>query len=215
MAHELRNPIAAIRTLAQTANGMYDGLSEDDRREFFRLIDDEARRLGQVADRMSMALKLEAGTVAYDRRRVELAPIVRAAAEGVVPGDHRVRIEMDEAVVADVDVARIADVVSELVDNAVKFSPPGSTVDVRARAVDGRAVIEIADSGPGIPTDRRAAVFERFSRVRPPGYGDAPGAGLGLYLARAHVAAHGGRIDIESRDGGVGTILRVEVPAEG
>lgn len=213
VAHELRNPIAAIRALAQTARGMYDGLTDDDRREFFRLIDDEARRLGRVADQTAMALKLEAGSVSYDRRPTELGPLVRTAAEAVPHGDHDLRIETDHGLVANVDSTRIAEAVTELIDNAVKFSPPGSTVAVRAHGVDGRAVIDVVDAGPGIPDGRGTEVFKRFSRIRPPGYEDAPGPGLGLFIARGHVGAHGGRIDVATGEGRLGTMLRIELPA--
>jgi two-component system, OmpR family, sensor histidine kinase KdpD len=213
VAHELRNPIAAIRALAQTARGMYDGLTDDDRKEFFRLIDDEARRLARVADQTAMALKLEAGSVIYDRRPTELGPLIRDAAEAVPHDDHELRVETDHPLMANVDSTRVAEAVAELVDNAVKFSPPGSTVAVRARGRDGRAVIEVVDAGPGIPEGRRTEVFERFTRIRPPGYEDAPGPGLGLFIARGHVGAHGGRIDVAAGDEQIGTMLRIELPA--
>lgn len=217
IAHELRNPVAAIRALAQTGLGMYDRLADDARREFFRLIDEEARRLVEVADEAATALKLEAGSLAYDVREHSVAEVVRESARAALRGDHPLAVEAEEDVVARIDRSRIGEVVAQLVDNAAKFSPSGAAIVVRARRDDGRAVIEVEDRGPGIPSSRRADVFDRFTSVRPPGYEDVPGAGLGLYICRAHVEALGGRIDVAEPSGESpeGTMLRVELPAEG
>jgi two-component system, OmpR family, sensor histidine kinase KdpD len=216
VAHELRTPIAAIRALAQTGSTMYDGLGDDERREFFRLIDGEARRLSDVADEAATALKLEAGSLAYDLREDSVAEVVREAA-GDAPEDHPVSVEAAAEVRARIDRARLSEVVGRLIDNAAKFSPAGSPIVVRTRRDDGRAVIEVEDRGAGIAEAHRGRVFERFARVRPPGYEDVPGAGLGLFICRAHVEAHGGRIVVCDAigDSTAGTMLRVELPAEG
>jgi two-component system, OmpR family, sensor histidine kinase KdpD len=216
VAHELRNPIAAIRALAQTGASMYDGLGDDDRQEFFRLIDDEAARLSQVADEAATALKLEAGSLAYDLRDDSVAEVVREAVGGDGHADHPVSVEADGDVRARVDRVRLGEVVARLIDNAAKFSPSGAPIVVRARRDDGRAVIEVEDRGAGIDEAHREAVFDRFTHVRPPGYEDVPGAGLGLFICRAYVEAHGGRIAVCDATGGstAGTMLRVELPAE-
>jgi signal transduction histidine kinase len=216
VAHELRNPIAAIRALAQTGSTMYDGLNDGERREFFRLIDDEARRLSQFADEAATALKLEAGSIEYDLREDSVAEVVRRAVDGEGREDHPVTLEADEAVRARIDRARLGEVVERLVDNAAKFSPAGAPIVVRARHDDGRAVIEVEDRGAGIAEAHRGRVFERFTHVRPPGYEDVPGAGLGLFICRAHIEAQGGSIAVLDATGGssAGTMLRVELPAE-
>jgi len=99
-----------------------------------------------------------------------------------------------------------------LLDNASKFSPPDAPIEVRAyRSPDGDAVVEVADRGPGIPVEHREDVFGEFTEWRPPGYEETPGAGLGLFICRAHLKAMAGRIDIEDeRDRG--TMLRVTLP---
>jgi two-component system sensor histidine kinase KdpD len=216
IAHELRNPVAAIRALAQTGLRMYEGLADDARREFFRLIDEEARRLAEVADQAATALKVQAGSLAYDVAEHRLAEVVRESAQAAAIGDHPLAVEADEDVVARIDRARIGEVVAQLVGNAAKFSPAGAAIVVRARRDDGRAVIEVEDRGPGIPKSRREDVFDRFTSVRPPGYEDVPGAGLGLHICRAHVEALGGSIDVAEPSGAssAGTMLRVELPAE-
>jgi signal transduction histidine kinase len=123
-------------------------------------------------------------------------------------------VQAEPGVSAPVDRARLSEAIGHLIDNAAKFSPPGAPISVSVRAERGEALIEIADGGPGIPPERREAVFERYSMWRPPGYEDTPGAGLGLFIARAHVLAHGGRLEIEGLPAG-GTMLRVRVPAGG
>jgi signal transduction histidine kinase len=131
-------------------------------------------------------------------------------------GEHPLTIDAEDGLVASIDRARIGEVLAELVDNASKFSPPDAPILVRVRRDDGRALIEVEDRGPGIPEGRRDEVFERFCHLRPPGYEEVPGSGLGLFISRAHVAAHGGRIVVNDApgDGAVGTMLRVELPLE-
>jgi signal transduction histidine kinase len=98
-----------------------------------------------------------------------------------------------------------------LVENAAKFSPAGTPIEVRVRADGSRALIEVADGGPGIPADRREEAFGRFVRFRPAGYEDVPGAGLGLHISRGLATAHGGTISVEDGPTG-GTMLRVAIP---
>lgn len=216
IAHELRNPIAAIRALAQTGGRMYQSLSEDERREFFDLIDEEARRLSIVTEQSSTALKIEAGALAYDRRPESITVLVREVVERTPHGDHPLTIEAEDGLIASIDRARVGEVLAQLVDNASKFSPRDAPILVRVRRDDGRAVIEIEDRGPGIPEGRREEVFGRFSHLRPPGYEEVPGSGLGLFISRAHVDAHDGRIVVGDTPGEreAGTIVRLELPLE-
>jgi signal transduction histidine kinase len=123
-------------------------------------------------------------------------------------------IETDPGIVVHADRRYLTEVIGNIVDNAAKFSPPDAPIDVTVRRRGARsAVIEISDRGPGIPQERTEQVFERFGSWRPAGYEETPGAGLGLFLARAHVLAHDGRVDVSAREEG-GTILRITLPAE-
>ena len=195
---------------------MYQTLSDDERREFFDLIDEEARHLSIVTEHASTALKIEAGALAYDRRPESITGLVREVVERTPHGEHPLTLDVEDGLVASIDRVRVADVLAQLVDNASKFSPPDAPILVRARRDDGRAVIEVEDRGPGIPEARREEVFGRFAHVRPRGYEEVPGSGLGLFISRAHVDAHGGSIAVEdiAADGEAGTMLRVELPLE-
>ena len=212
LAHELRNPLMSIKGLASTGVRMFDQMSEDERKEFFRLIDDEAARVRTIADQAAEALSIDADRLVYDLRLEDIGPLVEQAAWNAPHGAHPMTVESEPHVFARVDRRHLGSAVSNLVDNAAKYSPPDAPIDVLVRREDDDAVIEVGDRGPGIPLDRLEDVFRRFTRWRPAGYEETPGAGLGLFLSRSHVLAQGGRLDVVDRDDG-GTILRISLPA--
>lgn len=214
IAHEVRGPVATVRGIAATTLAHYDRLSDDERRELLGLIEQESRRLLTTVDQTSLAFKIDAGTLRFEPRGVELDGVVRAGVEAADPGDHPVTVEADEGVTITADRARLAEVVRQLVDNAAKFSPPGAPIAVVARRDDRAAVLEVTDAGPGIPADRRDHVFTKFPSWRPAGYEEQPGSGLGLFICRGLVAEHSGEISVVDSPGG-GTMLRVRLPVEG
>jgi two-component system, OmpR family, sensor histidine kinase KdpD len=214
MAHELRSPLMAIKGLASTGVRLFDEMSEDERRDFFRMIDEEAVRLRRIIDQAAEAMAVDADRVTYDLRGEDLGAFVEGAAWAAPHGEHPMTVSTAPGITVALDRKHLAAVVGNLVDNAAKFSPPDAPIDVDVRSEDDAAVIDVADRGPGVPLDRRGDVFERFARWRPAGYEETPGAGLGLFLARAHVGAHGGSIEIVDRDDG-GSILRVRLPEGG
>lgn len=214
LTHEIRGPVSTLRGLAGTALAHYEGLNDDERREFLGLIRKEAERLQSTVEQVAIALKLDAGTLRFDIRRRDLAEVVRESAAAAVATDHPLAVDAPGPLMAPIDGAQLAVVVRQLIENAAKFSPPGSPIGVRLRREGPDALIEVADRGPGIPPEEREAVFERFSDRRPLGYEDRPGAGLGLFICRAVAREHGGEISVgEGPEGG--TMLTVRLPAEG
>jgi signal transduction histidine kinase len=215
IAHELKNPLASIKGLASTGVKLFDSMSDEERLEFFRLIDEEASRLKLTIEQSAMALRIEAGSVPYDLRPTDVGALVEELAWRSPYGEHPMVIETEPGLEVPLDRLRFAEVIENLLDNAAKFSPPDAPIEVRVvRGEDGSAIIEVSDRGPGIASEHRSAVFERFSAWRPPGYEETPGSGLGLFIARAHVLGHGGRIVLEDRDEG-GTMQRVVLPGRG
>jgi signal transduction histidine kinase len=105
----------------------------------------------------------------------------------------------------------LSQVFINVIDNAVKFTPDGGRVDVRASEGDGQVLVEVADTGIGIPAEAKDRIFERFYRAHQPGTEHISGSGLGLSLAKAIVDAHGGEIQVES-EAGVGSTFRVILP---
>jgi signal transduction histidine kinase len=214
LSHEMKNPLMAIKGLASTGSRMFDQLDDEERREFFGLIDEEAGRLSRVVDQAANALKVDAGSIVYDFREEDLGGLVEQVAWATPHGEHPMSIHTDSPITIQADRKHLSEAIGNLIDNASKFSPPDAPIEVTVRrGDDGTAVIEVADRGPGIPSDRVLQVFERFGSWRPAGYEETPGAGLGLFLTRAHALAHDGRVYVADRDDG-GTILRVTLPAE-
>ena len=213
IAHEVRGPVAAIRGLAGTTLTHYDRLSDDERREFVGLIEQESRRLLSTVDQTSLALKIDAGSLTVDRQPADLAEAVREGVERVDVGDHPVTIGAERGLELPIDRRQVAEVARQLVDNAAKFSPPGAPIGVIVRPTVGGAELEVVDAGPGIPAAMREQVFRKFPGWRPTGYEEQPGSGLGLFICRGLVAEHHGEISIEEGPEG-GTMLRVRFPSE-
>ena len=214
VAHEVRGPVTTIRGIASTAATHYDGLDDAERREFFELIEQESRRLLAAVDQTSLALRVDARSLTYTMVPTDLAVAVRKGVEKAAVTDHPVHVVAEEGVELMGDRARIAQLVTQLVDNASKFSPAGSPITVRSVREGDDALIEVDDRGPGIPVEQREVVFERFVRWRPKGYEEQPGNGLGLFISRGLAAEHQGEISVEDGPGG-GTMLRVRLPVGG
>ena len=214
VAHEVRGPVTTIRGIASTAATHYDGLDDAERREFFELIEQESRRLLAAVDQTSLALRVDARSLTYTMGLTDLAMAVRQGVEKAAVTNHPVHVVAEEGVELMGDRARIAQLVTQLVDNASKFSPPGSPITVRSVRDGDDALIEVDDRGPGIPVEQREVVFDRFVRWRPKGYEEQPGNGLGLFISRGLAAEHQGEISVEDGPGG-GTMLRVRLPVGG
>lgn len=214
LTHEIRGPVSTLRGLVGTTLTHYDRLSDDERREFLHLMRHEADRLERTVEQVAFALKLDARSLRFDIRPRDLAEIVRETAQAADIGDHPMEVEVAESIEAPVDGALIASVVHQLIANAVTFSPPDSPITIGLRRDGDGALIEVTDRGPGVPPDKREAVFERFADWRPPGYEDRPGTGLGLFISRAVAREHGGEASIVDGPAG-GTMLLVRLPVEG
>jgi signal transduction histidine kinase len=213
LSHEIRAPVSTIRGLVATTLAHYDGLNDGERREFLELIRQEAERLERTVEQVAAALKLDAGSIRWDRRPRDVGALVRETVEAEDLGAHPVEVDLEDGVRASVDATQLSFAVRQLLDNAATFSPPDAPISVRVRRDGDDAAIEVADGGPGIPPEHREAVFDRFAGWRPEGYEDRPGSGLGLHLCRAIARAHGGDASIADLPSG-GTMLTVRFPVE-
>ena len=214
IAHELRGPIATIKGLAATSRIHFAQLPDEDKLEFLDLIEQESARMMEIVDGASLAMKLSAGLLTMQRTQADLAAIVRegVGAAGLHP-DRVVDLDLDDVTVG-ADRSRIVEVVRQAVQNADAYSPREQPIAVRSRREAGEAVVEVVDHGPGIPEHERERVFTTFPNWRPAGYEEVAGSGLGLFISRGLIAAHGGQISIEEVPGG-GTMLRIRLPLEG
>ncbi len=207
VAHELRTPLAILRTQVE---GLQDGVVEPSSKELASLHDETLRLTRLVADLETLA-SADAAGFSLERRQIDLRPVLEQAARefaGAFEAED-VRLSVDaQDVGAEADSTRIHQVVSNLLSNALKFTPAGGEARLELRAEDGAAVIRVADSGPGIPSEELPRVFDRFFR----GKGSrARGSGIGLTVARELVRTHGGDVDVESEPGR-GTTFTVRLP---
>lgn len=205
LAHELKGPLMGIKGLASTATRLYSELSDEERYEFFVLLDSEATRLARVAEQVASVIVLEADDLRYTIEDLEVDELIGAAAEG----HDRVRAPAITGLRLKGDPRRTAQILETLVDNAESYSE--GDIEIGATARDGNIDIRVRDNGPGLPPDLQAAAFERFTTVRPPGYDGVPGAGLGLYLGLIFAQAQGGSLSMEALAEG-GTMLRLLLP---
>lgn len=214
VSHELRSPLTTIRGAAESLLQDEVELDAATREDLLRSVRDEAERLGTLVSNLLDLSRLEAGSVRLDRHLYDLGEIAGGVAARLAPrlARHRLRMQLDpHGGLVQVDYAMMEQVVANLLDNAAKYAPDGSTVILSIAASGDAVELAVEDEGPGIPPAARQRVFERFYRHPQVTRRDAPGSGLGLAICRAVVEAHGGRIWIE--DGAhSGARVRVRLP---
>lgn len=216
VSHELRTPLTSIVAASEILNGQ-DGDEPEMRREFVGIIAQEARRLLAMIEQVLEVVQLEARPIGLTRSPCDLRALAARARDGVVARARAAEIQLllrepSEAVLVSVDEFRLLGVLDCLLDNAIKFSPAGATVELAVRRVDGNAELVIVDEGPGIADDDEAHVFEPFGQ-RHRSLTDKPkGMGLGLPRARRIVEAHDGQLVLERMPGfGACFVLRLPV----
>jgi two-component system sensor histidine kinase BaeS len=207
VTHELRTPLAVIQGRIE---GMLDEVYVPDR-EHLGLVLQQTQVLGRLLDDLSLLSKAEAGALRLERERVGPSELVNAAvaayrAEAEERGVAIRAVVSGDLPTVDVDRIRIGEVLSNLLTNAVRYTPSGGTITVSAdRAAEGVA-FAVADTGAGIPAEDLPHVFDRFAKSS-----DSRGSGLGLAIARSLVQAHGGAIS--ARSDASGTTIRFVLPA--
>jgi signal transduction histidine kinase len=212
VSHELRSPMAAVIGAARTLEERWRELTAEQRMAFLALIADETNRLATLIGDVLDTSRIEAGTFSYRFTDVDLAELVRDTVAGFALHQEEVAVVAHaDRQVPNVrgDRERLRQVLQNLLENAVKYSRAGEEVDVRTWAENGRVLVAVADTGPGIPREHQALIFERFGRANV-GLGK-PGTGLGLFIARSIVEAHGGWLSVESAPG-EGATFTLELP---
>ena len=202
ISHDLRTPLAALRAAVEA---LADGVVDDVPR-FYRSMERDVEALGSLVDDLFLLVRMEDGRLDLDERSLDLAEVADEALEVLAPtaAARRVALELDTAgrVGATGDARALGRVVRNLVDNAIRHTPPGSTVRVEV-AVDGAgSTMSVIDAGPGFPDGFADSAFERFSRADPSRTRGTGGAGLGLAIARGLIEAHGGEVWIDPPPGG-------------
>jgi signal transduction histidine kinase len=214
VAHDVRGPAGTIRSVAGSLRTSYQRLGDPERLEFVGMIEQESLRLLRVADQMSLGLKADAGTLPFNLEDRDVEGVVLQGVHEADAGPREVRTHFTPDLRARIDARWTAEAVRQGIENALRFSPADTPIDVRTRVVADAIQIEIEDHGPGIPPEMHEQVFEKFIRWRPRGYEDTPGSGLGLFVTRQIAREQGGDATIEGGPDG-GTILQIRLPREG
>jgi signal transduction histidine kinase len=215
VSHELRTPMAAVIGSARTLQQRWRELSAGQRESFLELIAGETSRLAELISDVLDTSRIEAGTFSFRFRDVDLVQLVHDVVATAQLGQDEVllRANVDD-LLPEIrgDAERLRQVLTNLVDNAIKYSPAGSEVEVRAYQEDGRVRIDVRDRGPGIAKEDQKLIFEKFGRVTGAG-ATRPGTGLGLFIARSIAEAHGGVLEVQSVPE-QGATFTLELPAQ-
>ncbi len=218
-SHELRTPVAVVRTNAELLKrhlGPDTGHTAASDQVALDDILSESDRLGRMVDQMLTLAEADAGQRTVLSSEISLNELIDEVARSMRSIAETRQMLLETRLTDDVSVngdpGRLRELVSVLLDNAVKYADAGGRVEVALRREHRKAIIEVSDNGPGIPRDALPHVFDRFYRVDEARSRESGGTGLGLAIARHIVDAHGGTINIESSASG-GTKVTVELPA--
>ncbi|HZS01455.1 MAG TPA: ATP-binding protein [Chloroflexota bacterium] len=211
-AHELKTPVTSLRGFAHVALRQLERDEQPDVdliRRALAVVDEQTAKLSRLVTRLLDRSRIESGQLALEPAATDLVPLLESvvSAARMTTRQHALELQATGPLVALVDALRLEQVVRNLVDNAIKYSPAGSAIEVELVAPDAEIVrIAVRDYGPGIPPEHRDRIFERFYQVRE---GKAPaGMGLGLYLSRRIAELHGGQLAAEfPPDGGTRFVL--------
>jgi signal transduction histidine kinase len=212
VSHELKTPIAAIRAHLEN---LLDGVEQPEPRTI-RVMLSQTERLGRLIEQLLELSRLESGELPLQREEIPLAPLVTQVLSEIemARSDRGVAVESDlpnDLPSINADRERVHQVLFNLVDNAVRFTPAGGAVTVSAHRHNGSVEVKVADTGVGIPPEHLPRLFERFYRADPARSRGDGGTGIGLAIARSVVEAHGGHIRAES-ELGRGSVFTFDLP---
>jgi two-component system phosphate regulon sensor histidine kinase PhoR len=203
ISHEFRTPLAGIKAMVETLSG---GAADDKKtaRDFLTRIDSEVDRLTQLVAELTELSRIETGKAELKLEPVNLNQLADEVIAQLSPQAERQKLTITRELAADLppvpaDKDRVRQVITNLVHNAIKFTPPGGKIKIITRTLEGSAVVDIGDTGIGIPKEDLPHVFERFYKGDKARAGE--GTGMGLAIAKHVVEAHGGNIWVESEEG--------------
>ncbi len=215
VSHDLRTPLAAITGAASSLLEPRGTLTQETRRELVESIADEAGRMNRLVSNLLDMSRLESGALRLSKEWQSVEEVIGAALERLRPRlqGRQVDVKLPTGLgLVPLDEVLIEQAIYNLIENAIKYTPPGTPIEIRAEAREKEIAIEIQDRGPGLPPGEEQRVFEKFYRAREANRPD--GIGLGLTIARGIVEAHGGSMTAANREGG-GASFRFTLPLEG
>jgi signal transduction histidine kinase len=214
ISHELKTPVALIQGYAETLLRKDARWDPKTREESLEVILEEADRLHHLIDNLLDASRLEAGKLPLEKEPLALDALAQRVAERfrTQTDDHEINVSFpEEFPVIRGDPTRLEQVLNNLLSNAIKYSPEGGPIDISGNPATDRVTVTVTDRGVGIPFEEQPHIFESFYRGSREYQQQTAGAGLGLYLAKAIVEAHGGEIWVDS-DPGEGAAFSFSLP---
>jgi two-component system sensor histidine kinase KdpD len=214
ISHDLRTPLASIIGTVSSLRSYADKYEPPERDELLATLQDEAERLNRFVGNLLDMTRLEAGAIELKLDLADIAEIVGAALQRAsnVLAHHRIEVEIaPDLPMLRLDAILFEQVLFNLLDNAAKYAPPGSRIDIRARRDGDVIAMEVMDEGPGIPPGDLERIFDKFYRVQAQDRRRA-GTGLGLAICRGFIEAQGGHIEARNRRDRSGAVLTVRIP---
>jgi len=210
LAHEFKTPVAIVKGYAQHMSRR-PGVSPAER-AMLAAIERASNRLQSLIDDLVDVSGISLGRLVLNREPVELTELVRSVVRSAASAtDHRLVVNVPEAVTVSADHPRLEQAIRRLVDNAIRYSPPGSDVEIDVAPSDNHVVISVRDRGFGIPADQQNRIFELFFRAHAGTAHDVGGLGVGLFMAREITIRHGGAMWFESEEG-KGSTFYIRLP---
>jgi two-component system sensor histidine kinase KdpD len=212
ISHDLRTPLVSVIGVLSSLQEEGIGLDDTAKRNLIQVAREEADRLNHLITNLLDESRIEAGALKLSRQPSEVQDLIGAALEqlGSRSGERPIKIDVPiDMPFISVDFGLIVQTLVNIVDNAFKYSPRDSIIEIKGRHVANEVHIEIADQGIGIPLQDLAHIFDKFYRLNRPD--TVTGTGMGLSISKGIIEAHGGRIIAENRPGG-GTIIRLKLP---
>ena len=216
ISHDLRTPLASIIgtiTSLRSFGKLYDEKTQD---EMLATAQDEGERLNRFVANLLDMTRIDSGAIELRREMIDLSDVVGSALQrcGKVLSDHRVAVTLaPDLPMFPLDFVLMEQVLVNLLDNAAKYAPSGTTIEIDGRRENGNVVIEVRDEGPGIPVDDLERIFDKFYRVRS-GDRQRAGTGLGLAICRGFIEAQGGTIVAANRADRSGAVFTIRLPVE-
>ncbi len=214
ISHDLKTPLASVLGAASTLRDLGAGLNDAQKNELLATMIDESERLNRFIANLLDMTKLESGAVVPNTARHDIGEIVGSALSraGKILVHHKVSLELSPNLpMLELDAVLFEQVLFNLLDNAAKYAPPGTTISIRGARDQGRVMLQILDEGSGIPPEELESVFDKFYRAQK---GDhvRPGTGLGLAISRGFVEAMHGTISAANRADRRGAAITIRLP---
>jgi signal transduction histidine kinase len=215
ISHDLRTPLTSIMGYVELALEEVGDPLDAERRGYLEVVSRSSERLLRLVDDLLFVARLQAGRLVLERSQLDLCVIAAQAVEEARPRAEGKQLVLEfhgnGPVMIEADKGRLFQLLDNLISNATKFTPEGGHVDVAVNQTGNGAVLDVSDTGIGLGPGEADLVFDRFFRSSRVVAQQVPGTGLGLFISRAIVEAHGGTIAVSSREGG-GTTFRIELP---